>query len=503
MTRPALVVVLAAGEGTRMKSGLIKVLHPVAGRPILGHVLGAVAATEPVHTVVVVGHQRDRVTTYLEEAEPGVLTAVQEEQRGTGHAVREAVQQLAAAGIDPVAGGGPVVVLTGDTPCLSGETLVRLVAHHDAEGAAVTVLSAVLEDPTGYGRIVRDAEGTVIGIVEHKDATDAERAVAEVNAGMYAFEAGALIDALARLTTDNVQGEEYLTDVLGILHGDGRRVAAVVVDDPDEILGVNDRAQLAHAGAVLRDRVNLQWMRAGVTIVDPATTWIDADAELAPDSRIEPSCHILGPTTVGAGATVGPDTTLIACEVGAGATVLRSHCELAVIGDGATVGPFTYLRPNAQLGERSKAGAFVEIKNSMLGTGSKVPHLSYVGDATIGEGTNIGAATVFVNYDGIEKHRTVVGDAVRVGSDSMLVAPVTIGDGAYTAAGSVITDDVPPGAMAVARGRQRNIEGWVARRRAGTSSAAAAARAADAPSDASPGGDDTGTSRSSVEGTPS
>jgi bifunctional UDP-N-acetylglucosamine pyrophosphorylase/glucosamine-1-phosphate N-acetyltransferase len=282
---------------------------------------------------------------------------------------------------------------------------------------------------------------------------------------------------LARLTTDNRQGEEYLTDVLGLLHSDGVLVSAVSTADQREILGVNDRVQLAAAAAVLRDRVNEGWMRAGVTIVDPASTWIDVDAEFGRDVVVHPGTIIQGPCSIADHADIGPHTTLVACEVGRGARVLRSHCEFAVIGDGAAVGPYTFLRPNARLGEKSKAGAFVEIKNSSVGPESKVPHLSYVGDAEIGTGSNIGAATIFVNYDGVAKHRTVVGDHVRVGSDSMLVAPVVIGDGAYTAAGSVITDDVPPGAMAVGRARQRNVEGWVERKRPGSAAAAAAAAA--------------------------
>jgi bifunctional UDP-N-acetylglucosamine pyrophosphorylase/glucosamine-1-phosphate N-acetyltransferase len=317
----------------------------------------------------------------------------------------------------------------------------------------------------------------VLGIVEEKDADDDVRRIDEINSGMYAFAGELLAQSLTRLTTDNAQGEEYLTDVIGLLRGDGATVSASLCADSDEILGVNDRVQLAHAAAIMRDRINESWMRQGVSILDPASTWIDVDADLEADAVLRPQVTLRGPTSVAAGAVVGPGTTLVSCEVGAGAEVVHTWAELAVIGDGCRVGPFTYLRPGTVLGRDAKAGAYVEIKNSVIGDGAKVPHLSYVGDAQIGVGTNIGAATVVVNYDGVAKHRTVVGDHVRIGSDTMLVAPVTIGDGAYTAAGSVITDDVPPGAMAVGRARQRNIDGWVERKRPGSPAAGAAERA--------------------------
>jgi bifunctional UDP-N-acetylglucosamine pyrophosphorylase/glucosamine-1-phosphate N-acetyltransferase len=294
---------------------------------------------------------------------------------------------------------------------------------------------------------------------------------------MYAFEPAALVATLGRLTTANAQGEEYLTDVLGLLHGDGAVVAAVSTPDPREILGVNDRVQLAACASILRDRINERWMRSGVSILDSGSTWLDVDVDIEPDVTIRPQVTLRGPTSVATGALIGPGTTLTSCEVGAGAEVIHTWAELAVIGEGAKVGPFTYLRPGTVLGIGAKAGAYVEIKNSVIGDGAKVPHLSYVGDAEVGEGSNIGAATVFVNYDGVAKHRTVVGSHARVGSDTMLVAPVTIGDGAYTAAGSVITDDVPPGAMAVGRARQRNIDDWVERRRPGSAAAEAAALA--------------------------
>ena len=316
--------------------------------------------------------------------------------------------------------------------------------------------------------------GLVTAIVEHKDADESQREVREINSGVYAFDDRALREALGRLTTDNVQGEEYLTDVLGLHVAAGAVVAAVIADNPDEILGVNDRVQLAHVGALLRDRTNAAWMRSGVTIADPATTWIDADVVLERDCVIERNTALHGRTSIATGAVVGPDCELTSVVVLEGASVVRTHGSESEIGPGATVGPFSFLRPGTVLGARGKIGAYVEAKNAVIGAGSKVPHLSYVGDVEIGEGSNIGAATVVVNYDGVAKHRTTVGNHVRIGSDTMLVAPVTIGDGAYTAAGSVITDDVPPGAMAVGRARQRNVEGWVERKRPGSPAAVAA-----------------------------
>ena len=460
-----------------MKSATPKVLHEAGGRTLVGHVLAAVSTLEPDHVVVVVGHGRDEVAAVLAEIAPDAVTVVQEQQNGTGHAMRVALEGLDAAGIelDPA---GPVLVVAGDTPLLTGATLGSLLDVHAAESASSTVLTAVLDDPSGYGRVRRDPDtGHVTGIVEHKDADDSERAVREVNSGVYAFDVEALRDALGKLTTDNVQGEEYLTDVLGLHVAAGLAVAAVAAPDAHEILGVNNRVQLAEARALLRDRVNERWMREGVTIVDPATTWIDADVVLERDCRIERNTGLHGATRVATGAQIGPDTTLTDVVVGEGASVVRTQGTDAEIGPAATVGPFTFIRPGTRLAAKAKLGAYVEAKNAIVGAGSKVPHLSYVGDVEIGEGSNIGAATVVVNYDGVAKHRTVIGDHVRVGSDTMLVAPVSVGDGAYTAAGSVITDDVPPGAMAVGRSRQRNVEGWVARRRPGSAAAEAAEKA--------------------------
>lgn len=449
-----------------MKSDKAKVLHSILGKPLLGHVLDAAGQTQPSQTAVVVGHQREAVSDYLAAEYPQVTTAVQDQQHGTGHAVRCALESLSRVP------AGPVLVLAGDTPLLTGQTLHDLVKHHVQTNAAVTVLTAKVDNPHGYGRIVRDAEGNVEKIVEQKDASQQQRQINEINSAIYAFDPVVLVDALGKLSTDNAQGEEYLTDVVGIARAAGLTVSAVV-GPADEIHGINDKAQLAAAAAILRDRTNYEYLTNGVIIVDPATTWISPGAVIEADAVIERNSSIDAASSVAAGAVIGPDTTLIKTTVAADACVLRSHCQGATVGPKASVGPFSFLRPGADLAEGAKVGAYVEIKKSKIGPNSKVPHLSYVGDATIGEGTNIGAATIFANYDGENKHKTVIGDHVRVGSDSILVAPVNIGDGAYTAAGSVITEDVEPGSMAVARGRQRNISGWVRRRRPGSASAKA------------------------------
>ncbi|MET9698109.1 bifunctional UDP-N-acetylglucosamine diphosphorylase/glucosamine-1-phosphate N-acetyltransferase GlmU [Streptomyces sp. NPDC006529] len=467
--RPAAVVVLAAGEGTRMKSATPKVLHEICGRTLVGHVVAAARELDPAHLVVVVGHAREQVVAHLADIDAGVRTAVQAEQNGTGHAVRMGLEEL---------GGeitGTVVVVCGDTPLLTGDTLAQLTATHEADGNAVTVLTAEVPDSTGYGRIIRDAAtGSVTAIVEHKDATDAQRAILEINSGVFAFDGVLLSDALGKVRTDNSQGEEYLTDVLEILRESGHRVGAAVGGDHREILGINNRVQLAQARALLNARLLERAMLAGVTVVDPASTFVDVGVTFGQDAVVHPGTQLLGATHVAERAEVGPNTRLKDTRVGAGARVDNTVADTAVIGPSASVGPFAYLRPGTDLGAKSKAGTYVEMKNATIGEGTKVPHLSYVGDATIGEYTNIGAASVFVNYDGEHKHHTVVGSHCKTGSDNMFVAPVTIGDGAYTAAGSVITKDVPPGALAVARGQQRNIEGWVARKRPGSAAAQAA-----------------------------
>lgn len=467
---PRTVVVLAAGAGKRMKSGLPKVLHPLLGRTLVGHVLGAAEPLAADRTVVVVGHGADQVRAHLAEIVPQATPVLQAEQLGTGHAVRVALAAVPAS-------SGTVVVLNGDVPLLRPETLAGLVEAHERAGAAATVLAAEVPDPTGLGRIVRDADGQLQQIVEQRDTTPDQREIREINAGIYAFDAALLRDTLGKLSTGNAQGEEYLTDVFGLLRSADEPVAVHVAPDHIETLGCNDRVELAGLRRLLRDRVNETWMRSGVSLLDPATTWIDVTVALDRDAVVDQNTQLRGATVIGAGAQVGPDVTLVDTLVGPGATVVRSHAVGAEIGPAASVGPYAYLRPAARLAEKAKVGTFVEVKNSEVGVGSKVPHLTYVGDATIGEQSNIGAATVFVNYDGVRKHRTVIGDHARTGADNMFVAPVEVGDGAYTAAGSVIAEDVPAGAMGVARSRQRNIEGWVLKRRAGTAAAAAAERA--------------------------
>ncbi|UFU08322.1 bifunctional UDP-N-acetylglucosamine diphosphorylase/glucosamine-1-phosphate N-acetyltransferase GlmU [Ruania halotolerans] len=479
-----------------MKSATPKVLHRIAGRSLLGHVLHSARGVDPERIAVVVRHERDAVAAHAVELEPKAIIADQDAVPGTGRAVEcglaaldDAVQSSALAERDersplqPIDAGlsGPIVILAGDVPLLDAGTLAALVESHSVDQNAITVLTTILEDPTGYGRVVRDADGQVAKIVEHRDASPDELAIKEMNSGVYVMDSEALRSALARVDRENDQGEVYLTDVIALVRADGQAVRAVVTEDPMLVEGVNDRVQLATLGAELNRRIVTEWMRAGVTVVDPSTTWIDGDVQLSPDVTILPGTQLHGATTVATGATIGPDTTLTDVEIGENATVIRTHGSGSRIGKGATVGPFTYLRPGLDLGERGKLGAFVEVKNSEIGAGSKVPHLSYIGDATIGEETNIGAASVTVNYDGVNKHRTVIGSHARTGADNMFVAPVRVGDGAYTGAGTVVRRDVPAGALGVTTGNQRNIEGWTTSRRPGTAAAEAATRATEQP----------------------
>jgi len=474
--RDLTVVVLAAGGGTRMKSKTMKVLHRVGGRSMIGHVLGAVSAVEPACVCAVVGHQREQVGPHILEHSPDAVLAVQEEQLGTGHAVRMALEALEKEGRAPE--GGTVLVAYGDTPLLQGDTLRAFAANHEAAQAAVSILSGVVAEPRGYGRIVRDGEGEVLAIVEEKDATEEQREIGEINSGILAFEAGFLREAIGRLGNDNAKGEYYLTDLVQVARDAGLTVTACPIEDVWQTEGANDRAQLATLGRELNRRIVTRWMKDGVTVMDPKTTWIDADVVLAPDVTILPGTQLLGATVVGEDAVVGPDTTLEDCEIGRGARVVRTHGQLAVVGEEATVGPFSYLRPGTRLAARGKIGAFVETKNAQIGEGAKVPHLSYVGDAEIGEGANIGAGTIFANYDGVQKHHTKVGRHAKTGSNNTFVAPVEIGDGAGTGAGTVVRRDVPPGALAVSAAQQRNLPGWAQSRRAGTAQAEAAAAAA-------------------------
>jgi bifunctional UDP-N-acetylglucosamine pyrophosphorylase/glucosamine-1-phosphate N-acetyltransferase len=466
---PDVVIVLAAGEGTRMKSATPKVLHPIAGRSILGHLMAAIAPVIGGELRVVVGAHREFVEAEVIATAPAAIPVYQAERNGTGHAV-----QLALAGASTT---GSVLILAGDTPLLTTSTLKEFIAIHEANASSASVLTADMPDPFGYGRIIRDDNGGISHIVEERDATDEEREISEINTGVYLFDNAALRAACAKLSKDNSQGELYLTDVIALIKGANSVVFAIRSSDYTETLGINDRSQLAECTAVMRDRINDRWMKSGVTIVDPTTTWIDVDVTIESDVTIHPGTALAGKSTIATGAVIGPRTTLTDVIVDAGAHVIESTCTGSHIGAKATVGPYTFLRAGTTLGAGAKAGAYVEIKNSTVGDGSKVPHLSYVGDATIGSGTNIGAATIFVNYDGVDKHQTIVGDEVRIGSDTMLVAPVSIGDGAYTAAGSIITEDVPAGSIGVARAKQRNVLGWVLRKRAGTASAIAAEQA--------------------------
>jgi bifunctional UDP-N-acetylglucosamine pyrophosphorylase / glucosamine-1-phosphate N-acetyltransferase len=472
------VLVLAAGAGTRMRSDTPKVLHTIAGRSMLAHSLHAIAELAPQHLVVVLGQDRERIQPVVGELAGtvgrSIDVAVQDQQLGTGHAVQCGLSAL------PDDFGGVVVVTSGDIPLLDADTLADLVAVHNSRGAAVTVLTTTLNDPTGYGRTLRTQDHEVIAIVEQADATPSQQEIREVNAGVYAFDIGPLRSALSRLSADNAQQELYLTDVVSIVRQDGQMVQARHVDDSALVAGVNNRVQLAELGAELNRRIVAAHQLAGVTIVDPVTTWIDVDVTIGRDTVIQPGTQLLGGTRVGSHCAIGPDTTLTDVAVGDGASVVRTHGSGASIGDGAMVGPFTYLRPGTVLGADGKLGAFVETKNSTIGTGTKVPHLTYVGDADIGEHSNIGASSVFVNYDGMSKQRTTVGSHVRTGSDTMFVAPVTVGDGAYTGAGTVVREDVPPGALAVSGGQQRNIEDWVQRKRPGSAAADAAEKAKQA-----------------------
>ncbi len=437
-----------------MRSTLAKVLHPICGRPMILWPLQAARDAGAARLIVVDNAKR----TLADHLPPDVETAIQHEPRGTGDAVAVAAELIDAQ--------APVLVINGDMPLITADAIEQMVAAHEEMGAAATIASMELDDPTGYGRVVRGADGEVERVVETKvegDATPEELAIREVNAGLYLFAGGALLAALRSFEADNAQGEHYLPDVIPALIAQGKSVQAHPLQDPDLALGVNDRVDLARVTRLAQRRIHRAHQRAGVTIVDPASTTIDADVTLGQDTLIEPGTSLKGTTSAGADCVLGPHTTAIDCAFGDGVTVIHSYLVQARAADGALIGPFSYLRPDADLGEKAKAGAFVEIKNSTVGRGSKVPHLSYIGDTEIGEDSNIGAGTITANYDGHKKHRTKIGDRVRVSVDTSLVAPVEVGDDAYTAAGSTITHDVPPGALGVARERQRNIPGYAQR----------------------------------------
>jgi bifunctional UDP-N-acetylglucosamine pyrophosphorylase / glucosamine-1-phosphate N-acetyltransferase len=460
--RPVSAVVLAAGEGTRMRSSAPKVLHPLCGRPMLLHVLDALELLPLQRIVVVVGHAAEHVTKTLQEQLTGdvpVEFVEQHRPRGTGDAVSVA---LTANAFDHDL-EDDLIVVAGDVPLLRAETLARLATEHRRADAAASLLTARVPDPTGYGRIVRDEQGRVDRIVEQADADADELAIDEVNPSIYCFRRGLLAPALRRLSPENAQGEYYLTDVVAVLRQAGHVVLAVEAEDPTDAFGVNDRAQLAEAEAELRARINYRWMREGVGMTDPARTYLDTTVQLAPDVQLLPGTMLGGRTVVGRGAVIGPDTQLVDTVVGEDAIVRQTVARDSEIGDGATVGPYVSLRPGTRLAAGAHVGTFVEVKNSEIGEGAKVPHLSYVGDAEIGAGANIGAGNITANYDGKEKHRTKVGKNARTGSNTVLVAPIEVGEGAYTGAGAVVTRDVPAGALA--KGVPASIEeGWVAKR---------------------------------------
>lgn len=456
-------VVLAAGQGTRMRSALPKVVHPLAGRPMVNWVLDALAGAGAASTVVVVGHGAELVRDALPE---GAEAAVQEQRRGTGHAT-----QVGLAALDPACDA--VIVACGDTPLLPAELVARLVAEHASEPRAATMLTARVADAGAYGRVVRAADGSVARVVEARDATPDELAIGEYNAGLYVFERAALERALGALAPVNAQGELYLTDALALLGG---RVAAVVADDPEVAAGVNDRVDLSACEGALQRRLREDLMRSGVTMPDPSAVYLDAGVSVGVDTVLLPGTHLRGATSVGENCRIGPDVVASDMVIGRDCTVVSANMRESVLGDGAQVGPFAYLRPGCRLEAGAKAGTYVELKKTVLGERAKVPHLSYIGDAVVGEGTNIGAGNITANYDGFRKHATRIGARVKTGSDCVFVAPVTIGDDAMTGAGSIITEDVPEGSLGIARARQSVIEGFTAKAAARAAKAAATAK---------------------------
>ncbi|WP_303961551.1 bifunctional UDP-N-acetylglucosamine diphosphorylase/glucosamine-1-phosphate N-acetyltransferase GlmU [Rothia mucilaginosa] len=467
---PSAVIVLAAGAGTRMKSATPKVMHGIGGRSMVEHAVAAARDLNPERLAVVVRHQRDKVAEHVLAFDPEVTIVDQDEIPGTGRAVEVGLNALDAQA--PVS--GTVLVTYGDVPLLRPETLRELIAFHEDDKNSVTVLTTHIDEPGAYGRIVRNQAGEVTAIVEAKDASPEELEITEINSGIYAFDAAVLREALLEVTTNNAQGEKYITDVLSIARSKGYRTSALAIEDRWEVEGANDRVQLAQLGRMLNNRILEAHMRNGVTIVDPENTWVDVTVTIENDVTLLPGVQLHGSTTVATGATIGPDSTLTDMTVEADATVIRAHGHGAVIGEGATVGPFAYLRPGTTLGKDAKLGTFCEAKNSQIGDGAKIPHLSYVGDATIGEGANIGAGSIFANYNGLVKNRSVIGAHARMGSAGIYVAPVTVGDGAYSGAGALIRKDVPAGALAYSETSQRTIEGWVLKNRAGTEPAEAA-----------------------------
>jgi bifunctional UDP-N-acetylglucosamine pyrophosphorylase/glucosamine-1-phosphate N-acetyltransferase len=451
------VVILAAGQGTRMKSRLPKVLHEIAGRPMVEHVLRTAESVTPATVTLIVGHRADVVRERLKERRT-LQFAVQEPQLGTAHALQQA---------EPVLAGrtGTVVLLSGDVPLLSPATLQRLVETHQRAGAAATVVTAIVDRPYGYGRIVRSKD-RIARIVEERDASPAQRQIKEINAGIYAFDLPPLFDALRGIASQNAQGEFYLTDLVAIYRRRKLPVATLVVDNPQEIRGINSRTELAEVSRLVRQKKNEELMAAGVTLIDPATTYIDPDVEIGPDTVIHPGVVIEGHTRIGSACEIQAHVRIVDSDI-ADQVSINNFCLIvgARVADGAQVGPFAHLRPDTQVGEKARIGNFVELKKTTLGPGSKANHLAYLGDATIGANVNVGAGTITCNYDGERKYPTIIEDGAFIGSDSQLIAPVRVGKGAYVAAGSSITEDVPAGSLGIARGRQSNVEGWVERKK--------------------------------------
>ena len=450
------VVVLAAGQGTRMRSSLPKVLHPVAGRPMIQHVLAAARGAKPASIVLVVGHRADLVEGQLSRA--GVQFAIQSPQLGTAHALLQAEPLLAGR-------SGTVILLSGDVPLLKAATLERLLEAHRRAGAAATVVTAVVERPYGYGRIVRTG-GRLARIVEERDATPAERQIKEINGGIYAFDLAPLFESLRGIASQNAQGEYYLTDLVGIYRRKKLPVETLVVEDPLEIRGINSRTELAEVSRLVRQNKNEELMAAGVTIIDPATTYIDPDVQVGADTVIHPGVIIEGRTRIGSMCEIQAHVRIADCEIGDRVRI-NNFCVLtgAQVAPDAAIGPFAHIRSETAVGEGAKIGNFVELKKTSLGAGSKVSHLAYLGDAQVGADVNIGAGTIVCNYDGRQKQRTVIEDGAFIGSDTQLIAPVTVGRGAYVGTGTTVRESVPPGALAVSAGKQRNIEGWVERKR--------------------------------------
>src|SRR5688572_21930592 len=451
------VVILAAGQGTRMKSALPKVVHQIGGRSLIAHVLRAADSLAPATVTVVVGHGADTLKKQL-EGRPDIRTVVQEPQLGTAHALRQAEDALRGL-------KGTVVLLSGDVPLLRSSTLQELVKTHRRANAAATVVTATVERPYGYGRIVRSG-GRIVRIVEERDASPAERQIREINSGIYAFDLPPLFDALRSIASQNAQGEFYLTDLVGIYRRRKLPVETLAVGNPDEIRGINSRTELAEVSRIVRQNKNEELMAAGVTLIDPATTYIDADVEVGPDTVIHPGVVLEGQTRIGPACEIQAHVRIVDSTIGSHVSV-NSFCLIvgATVADGAAVGPFAHLRPESVVGEKAKVGNFVELKKTTLGAGSKANHLAYLGDADIGANVNIGAGTIICNYDGQTKHQTSIEEGAFIGSDTQLIAPVTIGRGAYVGTGTTVREDVPPGALAVSAGKQRNIEGWVARKR--------------------------------------